>query len=415
MLSERSIQDIYSPSLRPSKKLVWSKAARGGAGGFIVVPAGDVAIMDDLTTGSSKTLSVIEGSGTNLVGYSSSFSTGQWAGTSVDREELTEDGIIPNPDTGAYLKGWRLTNTHASSGSVSVSHNYGALASGRTTFYAIARAGTSVRSYVGLRDIEENGWVLLVDYRWDVDNISINGSPHGSDSYVGRIKLTDDIVLIWGTTTPNNPTNTSYLAFYPGVSPGPGSYCDLYHMQIEKSAHFTSPVVTNAGPVTRLQDVFINSSWDTSMADDESGTIVVSFAYPMGFSPDLGFGFYEEYSSSTNRLLVYGTPGFTNGVRLYMRSSEAGRQNRILETTAPQTTEVQTIKISVDKTADKIAMVFNGEYKETTGANCWTKQLLNSRIGFSSYGNVWLHQVYRDKIPRFDQTLVDFIPPENPQ
>lgn len=410
MLDNRSLTYLFGSNCRPDKKLIWRSGVGGTGGIFDVADADTVAYMTHPTTG--EEFSVLEPSATNEVIQSNDFSA--WGGTAnFDIETVT--GVIKNPSTGSLLPGYKLTNIHASSSSIAITRTAGVLTAGANCAYGIFRKDTSGVTGMGIRDAQENNWVVLGRMYWDrtEDHFEVVTSQAGTQFKSNCIFLEDDLVLVWIVFTALNPGNTRIFYFYPGMS-GPGTSTILYHAQLEETAWFTSPIVTSTTPAVRLGDSFLSEA-PYELGDDSTGTIIISFAYPMGFSPDLGFSFYEEYTSSVNRLLIYGVPNSANGVRLYMRSSEAGRQNRIIEITAPRTTEIQTIKISVDKEADKIAMVFNGEYKETVNANCWQELLTNSRIGFSSYGNVWLHQVYRDKIPRFDQTLVDFIPPENPQ
>ena len=410
MLDNRSLTYLFGSNCRPDKKLIWRSGVGGTGGIFDVADADTVAYMTHPITG--EEFAVLEPSATNEVIQSNDFST--WGGIANFDIETTA-GVIKNPSTGSLLPGYKLTNIHASSSSIAITRTAGVLTAGANCAYGIFRKDTSGVTGMGIRDAQENNWVVLGRMYWDrtEDHFEVVTSQAGTQFKSNCIFLEDDLVLVWIVFTALNPGNTRIFYIYPGMS-GPGTSTFLYHAQLEETAWFTSPIVTDTTPAVRLGDSFLSEA-PYELGDDSTGTFYIKFAYPMGYSLGTANMVYHEYDKNgiaQSRIIFYASSSEVNRIIFYLR---VGDVRTYTSDVVPDSIEPNIVIASFNETT--INLIFNDDVKQwnnTLGVPSGLDKFNISSSVSPVTRPLWLAVLYRDKIYREGQALLSFVPPNDP-
>lgn len=302
MLARRPLNKIFGSGFRLSPKLVWDGDK------FVSVPAGEAAYMIDPETG-QKLLVAETTTATNIITQSSYFP----GNANMTSEEV--DGIFP--DRPGYL----LTNIHASSVSIGVGKTF-TFSESYITYYCIIGRGTSDIFSFGIRNQTLGIWVGFAQYNWQTDIVRV---AQGSSKFLSRKKLTEDLVILAMTVEPNesrvNDTGAAYI--YPGIS-AVGTNSRVYHMQVERTPYWTSPIITDASAVTRSNDNFLLNNLDKFLGEDSSGTVFVECRYPNIPLDGNSYSMYSESNGTNDYRQLFYPRGDHESMTIYVANGGQG-------------------------------------------------------------------------------------------
>lgn len=378
-------EDLFVPNFRPADKLVWN------GNRFVVAPAGHLAYMTHPQTG--RQMMVVEPTATNLLPHSSDFSISNWGGSSVVRSTIA--GIFPGQ------AGYLLTNNYETSPAASITQAAGPLTGQPQTVYAIAKKGSSSVARLTLRDMEAAAHIVDAAFNFDERSLSLTSQlDSGLDISGDFMGLGNGIFLLWATVTAVNAGNEGRAYFYPGVD-GPGTGTILYHVQVENTPYWTSPIVTGDTAITRAGDVLRIDDYDQKVIGaDSSGSMFVEYEYPMG-----------ELDSNNYYLFAETVDGLDSARQMIYPAAIANRERAYLyQNGTPSIANIRNLdavgvirKAAASFGADSLAVALNGRGASdvnTTGLIAGINQAaISSSAGLASRP-IWVSKIWRDHTVR---------------
>lgn len=382
MLARKPLDKIFTLGFRTSSKLVWNGE------NFVTALAGETAYMVDPETGTR--LTVTESNATNVITNSTDFTLG--IGSNLSVQEV--DGIFP--DTPGYL----LTNEHESSTSVGFTRTF-TISLSPITYYCITGKGTSNTVRYGIRNQTRSQWVSYVTYNWDTDELNYS-EVHGQPRYISKLKLNDDIILLTITVDPIEEQNGEVGAayFYPGVD-GPGTNTIIYHMQVERTLYWSSPIITGSEAVTRGGDTLRLDNFDDILGNTSEGTMFIECRYPNIPLDGNNYVLINETIDGNNnfRQMLY-PRGIYDSMTIYVCNSPSQVNWTATERLMK---DAKLFKSAASFSEDNLSVSMNEE--TATMENTVGLPDGINRITLMQGRPMWVAKIWRDKIGRTPEEL----------
>lgn len=381
-------EKLFVPNFRPADKLVWN------GNRFVVAPAGQLAYMTHPQTG--RQMMVVEPTATNVMPHSSNMlpSNGWNVYGSGVTSQLVPSAVIPGG----------IAVQVGGPGDNYFGKYFGINTGSPQTLSVVVERGDVQTVRVGWQD--DGQWLALVSYSWGNGDITIIEGTNfrGINTSAGVLHLSDDVKLIWCTSTlgPGFPAGSSRRFFgYGAISSEVGNGNIFHHVQFEQSPYWTSPVVTGATALTRAGDVLRIDDYDKKVIGaDSSGSMFVEYEYPMGVLDSNNYYLFTETVDglSTARQMIYPV-GIANRERAYIYQNGTSSIANITNLDAVGVIR----KAAASFGADSLAVALNGSGASavnTTGLIAGINQAAISLNAGITTRPIWVSKIWRDHTVR---------------